>query len=901
MASVHSFRRRSPAGKEGTKNHHHFLHIIVALLFSLYVRKDDDDTILLLLMEEERRRQQRRTFLMRRRRKKILGRRDTTTTHLGGGVFLRLFFCVSFYVVFVSMGLLFFRLGFVDATRRADTIIIDDGIVVDEKTLRAKATTISTEEEDHHHHQRRRRLSQSSSLRREEERTMMSNSEFQLSSDESSGRKEEDFDGRKDFGRKERAAILGREEDQRDQKPPGCVTRDEAFGIELTIATGGNSAMEGIDGTTLFALSALFGTDIADDNNKNVFVDDDEKDEKDEYPRASNEEDVVGPIQLATPKDVNMSGCEARKDTDALEYKNKCVVIKRGGCSFETKARIAQNKGAKCAIIVSDGEELGSMTCDSDLSVDIPVMNVIEKDGKMLTTAYELGGSVEMRKLKDGIDFYGNGALLSIAVLSITLGAIFSVTDRFYSSNGFNGGGVNDSSGSDLNNSASSNNRSNSASPSQSNDNSPNRTLGRQQSREKKNNKGGSYGTTNEEEDQPLMVGGGDEESGQQHQQQRRQRSGSRRGTSRRRRQQHSSAPDEDERGFEITEMSAVYFVLFSSLVLVVLFYSMDHWIFVAFRLLFCLAALQGLSVMLFELIARIFGVDPHKSSYDHTPLSSNRRRSSSRSRSQEENEEASAVNKRIKENNANFILVPFFGNVHYLMIPSVIIGGILVCVWLMFQSEEWAWVLQDVMGVAFLVNVMRLVHLPNLKIATLLLVCAMSYDIFWVYVQPHLFGKESVMVNVARGGDKHESLPMLFMFPRIGGTQGEYSMLGYGDVILPGLLIVHNALFENRFYSLHSSSSSEGTVKKMRYKYFVWSIFAYSVGMILTFVALYLKVGGQGGQPALTYLVPTTVLTTVCVAWTNGELREMWDGSAASSHSGRRYVIPTGETEGLL
>ena len=810
--------------------------------------------------------ERRRTFSMRKttkikrttrkRRLLLLGRRDTTK-----GVMVRLFFLV---VVYVFLGV------FVDATTRRADIIIDG---IDEKT--PLSLSMEEEEEDHrhrhhHHHQQKRKFQLSSSS--------------SSSSSSGGGGGKDDFRFGKDF-----VAAMGREEDQQDQqKPPGCVTRDEAFGIELTIATGGNSAMEGIDGTKLFALSALFGTDIG-------------VDEKDEYPRASNEEDVVGPIQLATPKDVNMSGCEARKDTDALEYKNKCVVIKRGGCSFETKARIAQNKGAKCAIIVSDGEELGSMTCDSDLSVDIPVMNVIEKDGKMLTTAYELGGSVEMRKLKDGIDFYGNGALLSIAVLSITLGAIFSVTDRFYSSNGFNSG-VTDSSGSDLNNSASSNNRSNSASPSQSNDSSPNRTVGRQQSREKKNNKGGSYGTTNEEEDQPLVVGGGDEESGQQHQQQRRQSSRSRRGTSRRRRQQHSSAPDEDERGFEITEMSAVYFVLFSSLVLVVLFYSMDHWIFVAFRLLFCLAALQGLSVMLFELIARIFGVDPHKSSYDHTPLSSTRRRSSSRSRSQEENEEASAVNERIKENNANFILVPFFGNVHYLMIPSVIIGGILVCVWLMFQSEEWAWVLQDIMGVAFLVNVMRLVHLPNLKIATLLLVCAMSYDIFWVYVQPHLFGKESVMVNVARGGDKHESLPMLFMFPRIGGTQGEYSMLGYGDVILPGLLIVHNALFENRFYSLHSSSSSEPTVKKMRYKYFVWSIFAYSVGMILTFVALYLKVGGQGGQPALTYLVPTTVLTTVCVAWTNGELREMWDGSAASSSNlARRYVIPTGETEGLL
>ena len=686
-------------------------------------------------------------------------------------------------------------------------------------------------------------------------------------------------------------------------KVPACITRDEAFGIELTVATGGSSALEGIDGTKIFALSALFGPEIADDYNE-------EDDDANESSRK--------PIQLTTPKDVNMTGCEevGKDAADASEYKNKCVVIKRGGCSFETKAQIAQNKGAKCVIIVNDGEDLGSMTCDSDLSIDIPVMNVIEKDGKMLTTAYELDGTVEMRKLKDGTDFYGNGALLFIAVLSITLGAMFSVTDRFYSRG--DGGSNNDSGGggfSELNNSASSGSLSNSsASPSQSNDSSPSGTPGRHKSREKKyNNNNISYGTTTtntEGDDQPLI----DEESGRV-EQKRRQRSRSRRGTSRRRRQQdYISNAGEEEGAFEITEMSAVYFVLFSSLVLVVLFYSMDHWIFVAFRLLFCLAAFQGLSMMFFEVIARIFGANPHKTSYDHTPpLSSTRRRSSSRSRgSQEVDEEAknnSALNARVEENNANFILLPLFGNVHYLMIPSVILGGILVCIWLMFQSEEWAWVLQDIMGVAFLVNVMRLVHLPNLKIATLLLTCAMSYDIFWVYIQPHLFGKESVMVNVARGGDQHESLPMLFMFPRIGGSQGEYSMLGYGDVILPGLLIVHNALFENRFYSSSSSSSPTGgkVVKKMRYKYFVCSIFAYSVGMILTFIALYLKVGGQGGQPALTYLVPTTVLTMVCVAWMNGELREMWDGGLKTSGVGSTDDTNTnsrdthGESQALL
>ena len=59
--------------------------------------------------------------------------------------------------------------------------------------------------------------------------------------------------------------------------------------------------------------------------------------------------------------------------------------------------------------------------------------------------------------------------------------------------------------------------------------------------------------------------------------------------------------------------------------------------------------------------------------------------------------------------------------------------------------------------------NVLRLVHLPNLQVGTLLLCCAMLYDIFWVYVQPHLFGQKSVMVTVARGGERGERLPCCF------------------------------------------------------------------------------------------------------------------------------------------
>ena len=81
-----------------------------------------------------------------------------------------------------------------------------------------------------------------------------------------------------------------------------------------------------------------------------------------------------------------------------------------------------------------------------------------------------------------------------------------------------------------------------------------------------------------------------------------------------------------------------------------------------------------------------------------------------------------------------------------------------------------------------------------------------------------------------------------------------------------------------------------------MKFKYFVSSIFAYAFGMILTFIALFFKLGGQGGQPALTFLVPTTVSTTIACAYWNNDLKLMWEG--AGSHKTKTRAI---ESESLL
>jgi hypothetical protein len=63
-------------------------------------------------------------------------------------------------------------------------------------------------------------------------------------------------------------------------------------------------------------------------------------------------------------------------------------------------------------------------------------------------------------------------------------------------------------------------------------------------------------------------------------------------------------------------------------------------------------------------------------------------------------------------------------------------------------------------------------------------------------------------------------------------------------------------------------------------------SILAYASGLLLTFVALYLEVGGQGGQPALTYLVPTVLGTTTVLAWMRGDMKEMWTGKEARAYT---------------
>ncbi|POI28724.1 hypothetical protein CIB84_007526, partial [Bambusicola thoracicus] len=193
--------------------------------------------------------------------------------------------------------------------------------------------------------------------------------------------------------------------------------------------------------------------------------------------------------------------------------------------------------------------------------------------------------------------------------------------------------------------------------------------------------------------------------------------------------------------------------------------------------------------------------------------------------------------------------------------------------VWGVFRNEDqWAWVLQDALGIAFCLYMLKTIRLPTFKGCTLLLLVLFVYDVFFVFITPFLTKTgESIMVEVAAGPSDsatHEKLPMVLKVPRLNSSplalcDRPFSLLGFGDILVPGLLVAYCHRFDIQVQSSRV--------------YFVACTIAYGIGLLVTFVALALM---QMGQPALLYLVPCTLITSFSVALWRKELAMFWTGS---------------------
>ncbi|XP_031095384.1 signal peptide peptidase-like 1 [Ipomoea triloba] len=212
-------------------------------------------------------------------------------------------------------------------------------------------------------------------------------------------------------------------------------------------------------------------------------------------------------------------------------------------------------------------------------------------------------------------------------------------------------------------------------------------------------------------------------------------------------------------------------------------------------------------------------------------------------------------------------------------------------------------WILNNLLGISLCIAFVSHVRLPNIKICAVLLLCLFVYDIFWVFYSERFFGA-NVMVSVATQQasnpvhtvanslslpglqliTKKLELPVKIVFPRnlLGGVvpgnaAADFMMLGLGDMAIPSMLLALVLCFDHR-KSRESAPPSKGDGSSSKgFKYIWYALTGYSLGLISALAAGILT---RSPQPALLYLVPSTLGPIIVISWMRRELAELWEGS---------------------
>ena len=170
------------------------------------------------------------------------------------------------------------------------------------------------------------------------------------------------------------------------------------------------------------------------------------------------------------------------------------------------------------------------------------------------------------------------------------------------------------------------------------------------------------------------------------------------------------------------------------------------------------------------------------------------------------------------------------------------------VGVWYILKKH---WLANDLLGMAFAVNGVELLHLNNVVTGCILLGGLFFYDIFWV------FGTD-VMVTVAKSFEA----PIKLVFPQdllengpMGATN--FAMLGLGDIVIPGIFIALLLRYDN-------------SLKRGSNFYFNATFAAYIAGLLTTIGVMHVF---KAAQPALLYLVPACLGVPLFLALVRGDI----------------------------
>jgi minor histocompatibility antigen H13 len=229
-------------------------------------------------------------------------------------------------------------------------------------------------------------------------------------------------------------------------------------------------------------------------------------------------------------------------------------------------------------------------------------------------------------------------------------------------------------------------------------------------------------------------------------------------------------------------------------------------------------------------------------------------------------------------------------------------------------------WFLTNLQGFAVSYSALQLMSPTTFATGSLVLGALFCYDIWAVFFTP-------LMVTVAKNLDQ----PIKMVFPRPdepSATPGEppvksFSMLGLGDIVLPGIMIGLALRFDLYMYYMKKQTKAQKVVagsdgdktaqevmEKAPYisptgrwgdrfwtytlpveslpsqlrssfpkRYFAASMIGYVVGMLMTLGVMSVF---QHAQPALLYLVPGVLISLWGTAVVRGEFKEMWNFTEA-------------------
>lgn len=220
-------------------------------------------------------------------------------------------------------------------------------------------------------------------------------------------------------------------------------------------------------------------------------------------------------------------------------------------------------------------------------------------------------------------------------------------------------------------------------------------------------------------------------------------------------------------------------------------------------------------------------------------------------------------------------ILNLIFDSKFILLLP-IALAHVAIYYHLSFQQDRPVnWLITNVYGVNFAIFGIKNLKLPSFKFAVVLLVGLFVYDIYFV------FGT-TIMMTVATS----VTIPIKILIPLRPVQVGENfltklannefnvnktptSLLGLGDIVLPGGFIALCLRFDLFKYHQNVPNQSFHHLVRFPKKYFVNSILSYIIGLTLTVGVLFFF---QTGQPALLYIVPSLLLGAGGQIWYEGD-----------------------------